>query len=83
MFPLIIGIPSDLLCTTKETHIVQMELRSNANELLKIANASNSIMLTLDPDYGLNETNITCVATTSNGLKYEDFITIIVKGNYS
>lgn len=80
MFPLTISIPSDLVCTTKETHVVRMELRSNAYELLNIANASNSIMLTLDPDYGLNETNITCVATTSDGLKYEDYITLIVKG---
>lgn len=83
LFPLTIGIPSDLVCATKETDIVKMELRSNASELLNTANASNSIMLTLDPDYGLNMTNVTCVATASDGLKYEDYITLIVKGKLS
>lgn len=79
-FLLTIGIPSDLLCTTKEAHIVRMELRSSTYELLNIANASNSIVLTLYPDSSLNETNITCVATTSDGLKYEDYITLIFPG---
>lgn len=79
--PLITGIPSDIVCTIKERHVTKMEWMFNVDEPLKVANGTNSVTLTLSPNMDLNGTNLTCVATTSSGVTFEDSITIVVKGN--
>ena len=80
--PLIVDIPTKLVCNIAESPIFTMAMAFNASELLTVANATNTLTLILSPNHSLNGTNVTCMATTTSGLYYENYITLWMKGKF-
>lgn len=80
-FPLIVDIPTKILCTVFEAHVLKMEVMLyGREEPLAVAYDTSSVALTLTPHASYNGGNITCKAHTTANLQFENYIMIWVEG---
>ncbi len=80
--PVIVGLSRSINCTTS-LQVVRMEwvLVGNQDPEEEREDGGQSLTLLLQPEsVALNGTNFTCRVTTKNGMKFEETVTVQVRG---
>ena len=72
-YPLVVGIPNEVVCSVSETHVSNMEMVfTDTNVTLATANRTSRISTTIIPNHSLSGREILCRAYTDDGLEFEN-----------
>ena len=80
-YPLVVGIPNEVVCSVSESHVSNMEMVfTDTNVTLATANRTSRISTTIIPNHSLSGREILCRAYTDNGLEFENTMILNLAG---
>ena len=79
--PMIIGIGSEVVCTVSGHGVLQMEMMI-LNKTLAVSNDISEVSASLVPDHSMNGTDIVCRVSTTDGLRLENSIPLLLTGAF-